>query len=342
MFTDWFQLVNWNVSNTSIPSVSPTQGGWSRVFNYTVGVYDQEGDTVNCSLFISTDNQASWTYKGSYIVSGTPGIPTQGTCWKAIHDFNCSNIDKGSNQKWFKWQIVNGNPTHAWNTTPIQGPILNESNVNVVLVEGDTYQFNRSSGSNQVMRLAVNVYDTENSTFVNNSSVSFWITNDNSNYRLERINVTNSLGNASYYFDPNCTHTVGKQYWIAGVTDSCYQDMNTSSNYTLNITGDLKPIITSPNGKKYLRGNYPDGENVTIRGNVTDECNLNITNAYVNFSATKTVTQYCNPVIEQGLSYYNCSLNTSGFSAQGWNVNFNFSTRILQLMYSNYGKKDSG
>jgi len=61
-YTDWFTLVNWNVSNISTPSVDPAQGGWTRLYNYTVNVSDQEGDSVNCSLFISRDNQTTWEY----------------------------------------------------------------------------------------------------------------------------------------------------------------------------------------------------------------------------------------------------------------------------------------
>jgi hypothetical protein len=326
VYTDWFQLVNWNVSNTSIPTVSPSQGGWTRKYNYTVSIYDQEGDTINCSLYVSKDNQNIWEYKGSSIVTGTPGTPTQGICWIAVHDFSCTDIDLGSNQKWFKWHMENGEPTNAWNTTPIQGPILNESNVTVSLVEGNDYAFNRSSGNNLVRRFAVNVYDSENSTYANNANVSFYVTNDSSNYRFDLKNASDNLGNASYYFNPDCTYSVGQQTWIAGTTDSCYQDLNTSSNYSTYVYGDLRLLITSPKGEKYLRGNYPDGVNISFIGNITDsECNQPITDAFVNFSAIKSITQYCNPFVNIGGGQYNCSLNTTGFSAQGWDVTFNAS-----------------
>ncbi|RLC66620.1 MAG: hypothetical protein DRH97_06160, partial [Chloroflexi bacterium] len=104
VYTDWFELLNWNVSNTSTPTVSPTDGGWTRLYNYTIGVYDQEGDTVNCSLFISRDDQSTWENKGSYIVAGTPGTPTAGICYKELYDYVCS--DTGTDN-WFMWQIVN-------------------------------------------------------------------------------------------------------------------------------------------------------------------------------------------------------------------------------------------
>ena len=314
VYTDWFELLNWNVSNVTTPSVTPTSGGWTRIYNYTVGVYDQEGDTVNCSLMVSNDNQTSWEYKGSSIVAGSPGTPTNGVCYKAMHDFDCADI---GNDSWFMWRIENGNPLHAWNTTPIQGPNLTASTVNVVYIEGSNYVFNRSSGSNQVRRLGVNVYDTENSSYVSGANVSFWLTNQSTTYRLETKNSTNANGNASYYFNPDCTHLVGMQYWIAGTTDSCYVDANTTTNYTLNVTGDLKLTVTSPNGEKYLRGI----NNTILRGDIVDECGVAITGATVNFTAVHqdtTQERMCSSVYNVGNGTYNCTIANTTHSS--WKV----------------------
>ncbi|MFH1228906.1 MAG: hypothetical protein V1678_00590 [Candidatus Aenigmatarchaeota archaeon] len=322
VYSDRFQLVNWNASNTSIPMVTPTTGGWTRLYNYTIAVHDQEGDSINCSLFVSTDNQGSWQYKGSYIISGTPGIPTTGTCYVTVHNFNCSDIDSGSNQKWFKWTLVNGNPNHAWNTSSFQGPVLNESNVTITVVEGSGYEFNRSSGLNQVRGLAVNIYDSENLSYASGTNVSFWITNDSSAYRLEKINSTNTIGNSSYYFDPNCSHSVGQQYWFAGVTDVCYRDINTSTNFTVTLIGDFNNNISQPTGEEFLRGS-----NITLRGNVTDECQININQSTVNFTTKSNDTGQefiCSPVVTESSGYYyNCTFNTSSptvMSARWYNV----------------------
>jgi len=175
-------------------------------------IYDEEGDTINCSLYISKDNEATWEYKGSQLIQGSPGTPTQTVCNITIH----------------------------YNTTSTQGPNLTVSNVTLTLIEGDNYVFNRSSGVNQTRRMGINVYDDENYTYPNSINVSFWLTNESSVYRLETENQTDSEGNSSYYFNPNCSHLVGHQYWIAGTTDSCYQVENaTQTNYTYNLTGDL-------------------------------------------------------------------------------------------------------
>jgi hypothetical protein len=295
IYNNWFQLVNWEASNTSIPSVTPTQNGWTRLYNYTVAIYDQEGDTINCSLFISRDNQTTWEYKGSSIVPGTPGTPTLGTCYVTVHDFTCSDIDFGSNSKWFKWRIENGIPANAYNTTPIQGPILNESQVSISYIEGNSISINRSSGNNQVRRLAVNVYDDENQSRAYNVSVSFWMTNDSNNYRLDLLNQTDVLGNASYSFDPGCDYAVGKQYWIAGTTDTCYQDLNTTA-YMINIIGTITNYRIMPNGEEYLRGE----QNAIVMVNASSDCSLEIMNesTILNITYTNETGQQltCSPV----------------------------------------------
>ena len=63
-----------------------------------------------------------------------------------------------------------------------------------------------------------------------------------------------------------------------------------------------------------------------MRANITDECGLVLTDNIVNFSVSRdSTTNYCNPIINEGDGNYNCSLNTSTYSAKGWNVIFNSS-----------------
>ncbi|MEM7819023.1 MAG: hypothetical protein QW403_02670, partial [Candidatus Aenigmatarchaeota archaeon] len=215
-----------------------------------------------------------------------------------------------SKAKWFKWQIENGEPSNTYNTSEFQGPNITESQVLISYIAGNDSYVNRSSGINQVVRLAVNVFDLENLSYASNVNVSFWVTHDNSNYQLDIVNQTDSYGNASYYFNPDCSYSTGKQYWIAGVTDSCYQDINTSSNFTTWIIGDLINTIIQPlNGQTFLRGN-----NVTIRGNVTDECGSLLNVDMISFisKSNETLQEFeCSPALNEGLGYYNCTFNTS-------------------------------
>jgi len=258
-------------------------------------------------LFISKDSQATWEYKGSYVLQGTPGIPTQGKCFVVVHDFTCSDI---GNDNYFKWQIEDGETANAYNTTPIQGPNITESQVIITYIEGNNTYVNRSSGINQVRRFAVNVYDLENQSYAPNVNVSFWVTHNNINYQLDVINTTDSLGNGSYYFNPDCSYSTGKQYWLAGVTDSCYVDINTSTNFTTFVIGDLINTVIQPiGGQTFLRGT-----NVTVRGNVTDECGALMNVDTINFTAIHADTQQqfaCSPILNEAIGYYNCTFNTS-------------------------------
>jgi hypothetical protein len=257
-------------------------------------------------LYISKDNQASWIYKGSYVVSGTPGIATQGTCYVEVHDFLCLDI---GTDNYFKWEIQDGESTNTYNTSIVQGPNITESQVSISYVEGNDSYVNRSSGINQVKIFTVNVYDSENQSYAPSVNVSFWITHDNTNYQFDVKNTTDNLGNVSYHFNPDCSYSVGKQYWIAGVTDSCYQDINTSSNFTTWIIGDLINTIIQPAGQEFLRGS-----NITIRANVTNDCQQAMSSVDIEFNVTSIQTSQefvCSPVLNEGTGYYNCTFNTS-------------------------------
>ncbi|RLF33979.1 MAG: hypothetical protein DRN08_05045, partial [Thermoplasmata archaeon] len=302
--------------------------GWTRLYNYTIDIYDVEGDTINCSLFISKDNKNTWIYKGSQLIHGNPGAPTQTTCNVTINDFDCSDMDSVSDLKWFKWQIDDGESSNKRNTTAIQGPNLTVSNISLTLIEGNEYIFNRSSGPHQIRRLSINAYDTENYTYTHGVNVSFWLTNETNEYRLELINKTDSEGNSSYYFNPNCSHSVGQQYWIAGTTDSCYQEKNaTQTNYTYNVTGDLQLMITSPNGEKRLRGE----DDIILRGNIHDECGIDITSATVNLTSIhqdSSEEHTCSSNNNENNGTYNCTItgsSTGGWTAKGYNIKFNAS-----------------
>ncbi|MEM2180983.1 MAG: hypothetical protein QXP32_09250, partial [Nitrososphaeria archaeon] len=73
----------------------------------------------------------------------------------------------------------------------------------------------------------------------------------------------------------------------------------------------------------------PDGENVNLTARVVSDCEAQeggISDASVNFTLTQSsITNYCSPIQSLGNGYYNCTLNTSGYSAKGWNITFNAS-----------------
>jgi hypothetical protein len=231
-------------------------------------------------------------------------------------------MDAGeSTLKRFNWEITAAHSANIFNTTPIQGPNLTVSSVSLSLIEGDGYVFNRSSTPNNIRRLAINVYDLENYSYVESANVSFWLTNETSQYRLENISQTDSNGNASFYFNPNCSHLAGGQYWIAGTTDVCYEVKNaTQTNYTYNITGNLVLSITSPNGEKYLRGDYSDGQLVPLKGTIKDECGNWIENNPINFSVSQdTTTNYCTPIAFNSFNVSSTDSNSTELSLNSTN-----------------------
>ncbi|RLE37326.1 hypothetical protein DRJ17_06840, partial [Candidatus Woesearchaeota archaeon] len=342
VYNNWFWLENVNATseNISVYVYNYALGdweelsldeyrGWSSYFNFTIDIYDQEGDMITCNLYLKRNSTNTWEKVGSYTITGTPGIPTEGTCWVAYQGFSCEDIGINS----FKWEIKNGEPANYYNTTPINLPKLRESDTLLVLIQGNNSFVNRSSG---IQPLSVNIFDTEKNSIVEGANVSFWITHDGTNYQLDIVNQTDSLGNATYYFDPDCSYSVGLQKWKAGVTDTCYIDTNTS-DYYITIIGSQVPTILEPNGENYLRGT-----NVTLRANLKDEClnYLNESNVTFRIKNENGRVFECEEVKAEGSGNYSCTLNTSYpivLPARWYNVTVE-STKDLYLQNSTLKK----
>ncbi|MEM2991212.1 MAG: hypothetical protein QXQ02_08535, partial [Halobacteria archaeon] len=219
-----------------------------------------------------------------------------------------------------------------------QGPNITKNSISITLIQGNGAKVNRSDSNpiGNTTKFILRVNDTtRNSAPLENTNGSIWITYDFANYYQYSVQ-TNSSGYFNFDFDPDCSgpyYQTGKQYWIAAViNDACYATVYTNStpteNYTVSITGDLVLEIISPKGEKYLRSNYPDGQNVNLTARVTTDCSAEdgLTNAQTNFTLTQGSTvKTCLPIESLGEGYYNCTLNTSDFAAKGWNVTFNAS-----------------
>ncbi|RLF07128.1 MAG: hypothetical protein DRJ60_03355, partial [Thermoprotei archaeon] len=272
-------------------------------------------DTITCNLYIKRNSTNEWEFAGSDTLTGTPGVPTKGTCSVIYQSFTCSDIGTNS----FKWEIKNGEPSNYYNTTPIQLPELRESLARITLIEGNNSYVNRSDTElGSIVRLAVNVFDVEKNEYTQNVNVSFFLTHDNLNYQFDLINQTDSQGNASYYFDPDCDYSVGLQYWKAGITDGCYLDVN-SSEFVVNVVGSILNDILQPNGEKYLRG-----ENITIRIHTYDDCSVNLTGfskMNLTYKSQQTEEEFvCEPINFEKSGYYNCTFNTSSLPTQWYDV----------------------
>jgi hypothetical protein len=274
--------------------VTPSSGGWGRTYRFNVTVTDPENDTVTCKLFVNTTG--SWTYKGSTTIA------TPGNCSIVVSDFTCADQGTAS----FMFEIDDGTASNLFNTSVATGPTLQEDVVTVSYVFGNNSIVNRAGSV--TTPLILRVYDVDKQVYPEGANGTIWVTNGD--YWYAWNNQTNSTGYLTIYFDPDCSYSVGANTWFGGVAnDVCYVDVNTTENYTVNIKGDLIASITQPNGEEYLRGS-----NVTIRGNLTDECLAPITEATVNFTSKslQTLQEFvCSPVIEEGSGWYNCTFNTS-------------------------------
>ncbi|MFC2143647.1 hypothetical protein ACFLQN_04590, partial [Candidatus Aenigmatarchaeota archaeon] len=312
-----FWLENIAPLNETTPSVYPTSGGWSRSYNFTVNVSDVEGDNLTCILWLNqTEN---FTVSGDVNVTGTE---TTKECSVIYHSFTESDI---GTTKEFKFEIRNGEPNNTLNTTTVSGPTIQASQVEVIYLLGNLSQVNRSGGNQTHLQVTVN--DTENGSLVIGANVTFWVTTDGSTYDSGLTNTTIIGGVVSYWFNPNCNYNPGNQTWIAGTTDANYQYVNsTVSNLT--IIGNLINTLITPSGEEYRRLG-PDGysQNVTIRGNVTDECYVPITTPeYINFTMTSLssgLKYYC-PINNETDGHYNCTVETNKHP-RWYNITFNSS-----------------
>jgi hypothetical protein len=139
------------------------------------------------------------------------------------------------------------------------------------------------------------------------------------------VNTTNSSGHVEYYYNATCSYTVGTHQWKAGVTDTRYNNTNTSEYLEINITGDLYSTILNPIGG--VAGIYLRGTNITFIGKLDSDCGsevMNDTTPEFRYS-NSTSEYYCTPVIDQGNGTYNCSLNTSNLATRWYNFTMNAS-----------------
>ncbi|MFA6049565.1 MAG: hypothetical protein WC792_06500, partial [Candidatus Micrarchaeia archaeon] len=317
-FGNWTLLLNAQPS-ASAANVSPQSGGWTRQYNYSVNLNDPAGETMNCSLLVSTDNQGTWNYKGSASIAGN------GTCAVNVSDF--ASTDVGTDN-YFLFQIEDVEPNNVFNTSAVQGPNLTASGVQVQYVSGNATAVNRTGIAN-TSNFAVRVYDTDNASYVGGGyNVTFWLTTDGATYSNVTVLQTNSSGYALLPFNPDCTFAAGAQKWIAGVTDTQFVATNASLEYNTTVFASLSAAKLSPMAEEYLRAS-----NVSMRVNMSDECGATVAGMSVNLSASRTAsTYYCAPTAEEGAGLYNCTKNTTGFSATWHNV----SVAANKTYYNNY------
>ncbi|UCD07001.1 MAG: hypothetical protein JSW41_04170, partial [Candidatus Aenigmatarchaeota archaeon] len=322
---DWVYLEN-TPPNITSANVTPSSGGWGTIFEYSVNIYDDQQDNVTCSLYVSTNNGTSYSMWNETIIYGG-----QDWCNLTISTFNCSHMNSDENDtNYFYFKI--DDETNVNYTNNITGPFIIYDPVNITYIFGNGSQINRpDSMANNSATLIVYVNDTlKNESVVPGTEVTFWVTYNGSEWDTGNQTYTNGSGYAIDDFNPGCSHPiftyyrVGNQTWTAEVTDSCYENINLSSNYSLTIYGKLQnEIDLPPLGQTYERVN----ENISVRGLVRDDCLNTLLEANATFNFThEGGTEYdCWPTTNQTI-YYECTRNTTGMFARWYNT----------TMYANY------
>ncbi|MCW1307597.1 MAG: hypothetical protein OH337_00005, partial [Candidatus Parvarchaeota archaeon] len=327
-YLNWFWLENRApiAENETIWIFNHTEGewrnlsnqivGWSRVFNYTIEVRDEEGDDINCTLWISKDGGNTWMKAGSSYILGTPGYPTIGRCEVIYAGFTCSDMGESN---YFMWEIDDG--VQSFNTTPIRSPSLQRSNVTIEFVSPpDLTPVIRNF---EQANLVVRVFDEENWSYPMGVMTTFWIRNRTGELN-GFYNLTNASGFSSFSWIPGCQYSVGTLEWVAGVADNCYLNVNLTSPHTLNLLGNITIYFLTSSSRVLLRG-----DNLTIKFNLTSDCTeevLNESTLSVQMLHKLSNTYFpCYPLYDEGDGTYNCTWNTSSLFAGWYDVEVNAS-----------------
>ncbi|MCK4714540.1 MAG: hypothetical protein KAT35_03120, partial [Candidatus Aenigmarchaeota archaeon] len=177
LWEDWFYLENTPPTISDV-NVTPSEGSWGGVFEYSVNIWDNQQDNVTCELYVSTDDGASYYLKNSTTVWGgqdwcnlTVGDAIDGT------EFNCSDI---GTDNLFHFRIYDGTNTNYTNN--ITGPNLTTDSVEIYYNFGNGSVIDRDdSSSNNSATYIVFINDTVRVGPVQSGTqVTFWTTYNNS------------------------------------------------------------------------------------------------------------------------------------------------------------------
>ncbi|MBI4175981.1 MAG: hypothetical protein HY518_02155, partial [Candidatus Aenigmarchaeota archaeon] len=297
-------------------SSNPWTGGFGETFNFSLETRDADGEDVTTLLYLSNDN-STWTLQETKTCLGCINFTV-------IHfnytQYACANIS----QQYFRFNLSDDRNT---TTVPGQNITVERDDTSTILSFGNVSSVNRSLSNTTLLILRVNDTDARSPVGAN-VSVSLWVTTDGSSFLNVTGRVTNSSGYFNLTFNPDCSFSVGLQKWKGGVNgDACYKDAN-STNMDVTVVGDLINILFTPNSSsKFL-----EGQNVSFRGNVTDECFVAVDGATVFFTVNHTDRLFSNfsvaypgPAREEAAAVYNASLNVSGSAGGNYNVTFNSS-----------------
>ncbi|MCK4714236.1 MAG: hypothetical protein KAT35_01570, partial [Candidatus Aenigmarchaeota archaeon] len=209
VYDDWFWLENIEPQNQTDPQVSPTSDGWTRLFNYTINLTDAENDTTNCTLWISTDDQATWSNNGTFTLPNGNGI-----CYVTVEDFNQSDVNFSSGydtDNYFYFTIADIEENNTYNTSIIPGPVLEPSNITIDEILGNESAVNITSDGSEYTPFILRINDTDNQSAPVPMNMTFWVQLNSTHWDWGNTTLTNQTGFANYNFAPNCSYEPGER-----------------------------------------------------------------------------------------------------------------------------------
>jgi hypothetical protein len=261
--------------------VDPTSGGWGEVFNFSVNVTDEDGDTVRVYAYERKYGDAEW---GDPLY-GPGGVDQYQDCQPCdnttltftIDFFDCSNgLDNNLTRvREFKFNATDDPP--GIDDTDEIGPrnyTLSRNDARLEHVQGNDTWIYRPGGSST---LELRIFDLVKNQYANipNTRSEINVTNSTDSWISSGELWSDNSGYITYNFDPACSpkYDTGYQTWRGAIVCTqaapcCYAD-NVSDNLTVKIwTDPLNYTLTIPDGEHFRRG----VDNISIRGRVYDEC----------------------------------------------------------------------
>jgi uncharacterized membrane protein len=246
--TDCYKDITLNVTVVNEPpelsneNVTPSLGGWGETYTFSVDVYDLNSDNVNVTLWVN--RSSGWKQQEmKKLVGGS------GTLSWIIAPFNGSDI--GIRQYKFEYVDLdaNGNPRREWQNTTEFNVTIERDDVQLLHWLGNNSNVNRAGNEN--ITLGVRFNDTDRSQMVSGQNVSFWVYHSGG-WNYIGSNLTDNDGNVTIKWDPGCV-AVGPHAWKVNYSETSYYKSNETSNFTMNVIGNLTITLDQPLSSKFYK-----------------------------------------------------------------------------------------
>ncbi|NIM46746.1 MAG: hypothetical protein GTN40_01140, partial [Candidatus Aenigmarchaeota archaeon] len=324
------------------PLVNDTQSGftagWGSIFNFSVEVWEPQGNETNISLWYTQTAGQNWMFAGSKNDTSPPKT-APGNLTNFTLNFSCSDgsiTDSLSNDlgvlgatKYYKFNATdpyfNTNDTYNYYGNIYFTPV--KDNLTLSNATPNNSVINRTDS----IDLSQLVNDSIRSVSLGENEVggTVYIQRDGTNFNDYYISGTNSTGYLNYNLTSTtmCTDNfdVGLQKWYISTDGSACYNGNQSENLTLTIQGILTATVKQPTGNQ----NYDRGQTVTIKGYIEDDCGAKTGwEDKINFTLiTEGGTYYCNPITEVigEAGNYSCNWDSNEGVAGTYNITVNTS-----------------